>query len=89
MNILPWVEKENSENKTIEWLELIGVLMRISAFATLSLMGKDTPFLAMWIVNTVDALVLTYCAIKRKNKSYTIMNIFWLIVGAIGIYNSI
>jgi hypothetical protein len=55
----------------------------------LSVMGKDTPFLLMWIWNTVDAVILTYCAWERDNKPYILMNMFWLIVGAIGIYNSI
>lgn len=70
-------------------LEMIGVVMRIASFGVLSVMGKDTPFLAMWLVNTADAVILTYCAVKRNNKAYTILNIFWLIVGVIGIYNSL
>ena len=63
--------------------------MRILAFGVLSIMGKDTPFLAMWIVNTIDAVILTYCAYKRQNKAYILLNSFWLIVGLVGIYNSI
>ena len=73
----------------IEVLELIGVIMRIGSFGMLSIMGPKTPFLTMWIINTVDAVILTYCATKRLNKAYVILNIFWLIVGAIGIYNSL
>jgi len=73
----------------INLLEMIGVVMRIASFGVLSVMGKDTPFLAMWLVNTADAIILTYCAIKRNNRAYTILNIFWLIVGAVGIYNSL
>ena len=75
--------------KQIEFLELIGVVMRIMAFGTLSVMNKDTPFLFMWIWNTIDAIILTYCAWERDNKPYILLNIFWLIVGVIGIYNSI
>jgi hypothetical protein len=75
--------------KQIEFLELIGVVMRIIAFGTLSVMNKDTPFLLMWIWNTVDAVILTYCAWERDNKPYILLNIFWLIVGAVGIYNSL
>jgi hypothetical protein len=75
--------------KQIEFLELIGVVMRIMAFGTLSVMNKDTPFLLMWIWNTVDAIILTYCAWERDNRPYILLNIFWLIVGVIGIYNSI
>ena len=76
-------------DKVLELMEGVGVVMRIAAFGMLSVMGKDTPFLLMWIWNTIDAILLTYCAWERDNKAYIIMNAFWLIVGAIGIYNSI
>jgi predicted membrane protein len=75
--------------KQIEFLELIGVIIRISTFGMLSIMGRDTPFFWMWVFNTVDAALLTYCAWKRNNRPYILMNIFWLIVGIIGIYNSL
>jgi hypothetical protein len=76
-------------DKVLELMEGIGVVMRIAAFGMLSVMGKDTPFFWMWIWNTTDALLLTYCAWERDNKPYILMNFFWLIVGAIGIYNSL
>ena len=76
-------------DKVLELMEGVGVVMRILAFGMLSIMGKNTPFLWMWIWNTVDAVILTYCAWERDNKPYIILNIFWLLVGAIGIYNSI
>ena len=75
--------------KQIELLELIGVVMRIMAFGTLSILNKDTPFLLMWIWNIVDAVILTYCAWERDNRPYILLNIFWLIVGVVGIYNSL
>jgi hypothetical protein len=74
--------------QTLVILETIGVIMRIMAFGMLSMLNKDTPFLLMWIWNTIDALILTYCAWERNNTPYIIMNTFWLIVGVIGIYNS-
>ena len=76
-------------DKVLELMEGIGVVIRISTFDMLSVMGKDTPFFWMWVFNTIDAVLLTYCAWERGNRPYTIMNIFWLIVGVIGIYNSI
>jgi hypothetical protein len=76
-------------DKVLELMEGIGVVMRITAFGMLSIMGKETPFLLMWIWNTIDAVLLTYCAWERDNKPYILMNTFWLIVGAIGIYNSL
>ena len=75
--------------ETIDWMENIGVVMRIIAFGTLSIMGPNTPFLYMWIWNTIDAIILTYAAWERGNKAYIILNTFWCIVGIIGIYTSI
>lgn len=76
-------------DKLLELLEGIGVVMRILAFGMLSIMGKDTPFLAMWIWNTIDAVILTYCAWERDNKPYILLNTFWMIVGLLGIWNSL
>jgi phosphoglycerol transferase MdoB-like AlkP superfamily enzyme len=75
--------------KALELLEGIGVVMRILAFGMLSLLNKDTPFLAMWIINTIDAVILTYCAWERNNRPYILLNTFWLIVGIVGIYNTL
>ena len=77
-----------SEN-VINWMEHIGVVMRMIAFGTLSIMGPDTPFLLMWIWNTIDAIILTYCAWERDNRAYLILNIFWMLVGIVGIWTSI
>ena len=73
----------------VKLMENIGVVMRIIAFGTLSIMGPDTPFLYMWIWNTIDAIILTYAAWERDNKAYLILNIFWMLVGIVGIYTSI
>mgnify|MGYP000022396034 FL=1 len=81
--------KAIKNEKRIELLEGIGVIMRIIAFGTLSIMGADTPFLWMWIWNSVDAVILTYAAWQRDNKPYILLNFFWLIVGIVGIYTSI
>ena len=70
-------------------METIGVFMRIFSFGMLAMMGKGTPLLTMWVINTVDAVLLTYCAWERDNKPYMMLNTFWLIVGAVGIYNSL
>lgn len=75
--------------KWVKWMEHIGVVMRIIAFGTLSIMGPDTPFLTMWIWNTIDAIILTYASWERNNRAYLILNIFWMIVGIVGIYTSI
>lgn len=73
----------------IDILEKIGVIMRILSFTALSILGKSTPFLALWLVNTLDAVILTYCAVKKDSKPYILLNSFWILVGLIGIYNSL
>ena len=75
--------------KVITSLETIGVVMRILAFGMLSILNKDTPFLLMWIWNTIDAVILTYCSWERDNRPYMLLYIFWMIVGIVGIYNSL
>jgi TRAP-type mannitol/chloroaromatic compound transport system permease small subunit len=77
------------KEKQVKLLELIGVVMRVMAFGTLSIMGPATPFLTMWIWNTIDAIILTYASWERSNRAYLILNIFWMIVGIVGIYTSI
>lgn len=79
----------NSEEKWIGFLEGFGVAMRIFSFGMLSLLNESTPFLLMWCINTVDAGVLTWCAYRRGNKAYIALNIFWMIIGFVGIYTSI
>ena len=77
------------KESTIKWMEHVGVVMRVIAFGTLSILGPSTPFLLMWIWNTIDAMILTYAAWERGNKAYLILNIFWMLVGLVGIYTSI
>lgn len=76
-------------SKWLEFLEGIGVGMRIFSFGMLSLLGPQTPFLLMWIVNTLDAVLLTWCAYKRGNRPYILLNTFWFVVGVVGIWTSI
>jgi hypothetical protein len=70
-------------------LEMIGVIMRIFSFSLVSILGPASPFLFVWSFNTVDAILLTWCAYLKKDKAYTLLNFFWIFVGLIGIYNSI
>jgi hypothetical protein len=78
--------------KNEKWLEVLegfGVAMRIFSFGMLSVLGPDTPFLTMWIINSIDAILLTWCAWERGNRPYILLNLFWLVVGIIGIYTSL
>lgn len=75
--------------KHVKLFELIGVLMRIFSFSLVSIMGPASPFLFVWIFNTIDAILLSWCAILRKDKPYITLNVFWTLIGFVGIYNSL
>ena len=65
--------------------EMIGVLMRIFSFSLVSWLGPASPFMFVWIFNTMDAILLSWCAILKKDQAYTVLNVFWIMVGIIGI----
>ena len=69
----------------IKKLELIGVLMRISSFTLVSWWGPQSPFMFVWVVNSIDAVLLTWCAALKKDAAYTLLNAFWILVGIVGI----
>ena len=75
----------NFIKNNIPVMEMVGVIMRIISFTLVSWLGPNSPFMFVWIFNTVDAILLTYCATLRKDKAYTLLNGFWIIVGIIGI----
>ena len=64
---------------------MIGVLMRIFSFSLVSWLGPASPFLFVWVFNTIDAVVLSWCAILKKDAAYTLLNVFWILVGVVGI----
>ena len=66
-------------------IEMTGVMMRITSFSLVSWMGPQSPFMFVWIFNTIDAFGLTWCAVLKKDKAYTLLNAFWVIIGAVGI----
>jgi len=71
--------------KNIRTLEMIGVLMRIFSFSLVSWYGKDSPFLFVWAFNTMDATLLSWCSILRRDPAYVVLNVFWIGVGVVGI----
>jgi hypothetical protein len=71
--------------KHVRILEMIGVLMRIFSFSLVSWLGPASPFMFVWIFNTVDAIVLSWCAILKRDQAYTVLNVFWIMVGIVGI----
>lgn len=66
-------------------IELVAVMMRIISFTLVSWMGPASPFMFVWVFNTVDAIMLSWCAILKKDSAYTLLNTFWVLVGIIGI----
>jgi hypothetical protein len=66
-------------------VEMTGVLMRIFSFSLVSWLGPASPFLFVWIFNTADAILLSWCAILKKDRAYTVLNVFWIMVGIVGI----
>ena len=75
--------------KTLDIIEITGAVLRIGAFGALSLFGQSATILFVWITNCIAALALGYETYKMKNKGNINLNAFWLIIGLIGIYNSI
>ncbi|MEW5754979.1 MAG: hypothetical protein AB1810_01620 [Pseudomonadota bacterium] len=71
--------------KHIKIIEMTGVLMRIFSFSLVSWMGPESPFMFVWIFNTIDAIMLAWCSILKKDNAYTVLNLFWVLVGVIGI----
>jgi hypothetical protein len=69
----------------IVFIEMVGVLMRIFSFSLVSWLGPASPFLFVWIFNTVDAVMLSWCSILKRDRAYTILNVFWILVGVVGI----
>lgn len=67
-----------------ESIELIAVVMRIFSFSLVSWLGPKSPFLFVWAFNTADAVALSWCAILRKDRAYTLLNVFWIGVGIVG-----
>jgi hypothetical protein len=75
--------------ENVKTFELIGVIMRIISFSLVSWLGKESPFMFVWVLNTIDAILLSWCAILKKDAAYTLLNVFWIFVGLIGILRTI
>lgn len=65
-------------------IEMIGVLMRICSFSLVSWLGASSPFLFVWAFNTADAVLLSWCAILKRDAAYSLLNLFWILVGIVG-----
>jgi len=72
----------------ISSIEMAGVLMRIFSFSLVSWLGPASPFMFVWVFNTIDAMMLTWCALLKRDRAYITLNAFWIMVGLIGIYRA-
>jgi hypothetical protein len=72
----------------IKFIEMLGVLMRIFSFSLVSWLGPESPFMFVWIFNTTDAVILSWCSILKKDSAYTLLNVFWIMVGIVGIFRA-
>lgn len=70
--------------KYIRFIEMVGVLMRIFSFSLVSWLGAESPFFFVWAFNTTDAVILSWCSILKKDNAYTLLNVFWIMVGIVG-----
>lgn len=61
--------------KHIRVIELIGVLMRIGSFSMVSWLGPSSPFHFVWIFNTIDAVMLSWCSLLKKDVAYSLLNV--------------
>jgi len=76
-------------NRNLHTIEMIGIIMRIISFSLVSWLGPKSPFLFVWSFNSIDAIMLAWCSILKKDMAYTVLNVFWVIVGIIGIFRAV
>jgi len=74
--------------RNIRAIEMIGVLMRIFSFSLVSWLGPKSPFLFVWAFNTTDAVLLSWCAMIKRDRAYTDLNVFWVGVGIVGMFRA-
>ncbi|HEV3144354.1 MAG TPA: hypothetical protein VGZ47_10755 [Gemmataceae bacterium] len=82
MKLLLWLNAAVARN--LKAIELVGVMMRIFSFSLVSWLGPQSPFMFVWVFNTTDAVMLSWCAIIKKDRAYTLLNVFWVGVGIVG-----
>jgi hypothetical protein len=73
----------------IRVIEMVGVLMRIFSFSLVSWLGPQSPFLFVWAFNTADAIMLSWCAMIKRDPAYIVLNVFWVGVGMVGMYRAV
>lgn len=74
--------------RNLRALEMVGVLMRVFSFSLVSWLGPASPFLFVWAFNTADAVLLSWCAVIKRDMAYTVLNVFWVGVGVVGMFRA-
>ena len=74
--------------RNLRIIEMVGVLMRIFSFSLVSWLGPESRFMFVWVSITVYAIMLSWCAIIKKDTAYTVLNVFWVGVGVVGMVRS-
>jgi hypothetical protein len=90
MSIPPMVVKLNGAvSQHIRVIEMVGVLMRIFSFSLVGWLGPKSPFFFVWALNTLDAFMLSWCSMIKKDPAYILLNIFWVGVGVVGMFRAV
>ncbi|MBK7689831.1 MAG: hypothetical protein IPK62_07090 [Bacteroidetes bacterium] len=63
--------------------------MRIISFSIVSWQGENSPYLFVWVFNTLDAILLSWCSILKKDRAYSLLNVFWIFVSIVGILRAL
>jgi hypothetical protein len=74
--------------RNLRSIEMVAVLMRIFSFSLVSWLGPASPFLFVWAFNTADAVMLAWCAVIKRDRAYTLLNVFWVAVGIVGMFRA-
>ncbi len=82
MGLFRWLNA--AVTRHLRAVEMVGVLMRIFSFSLVSWLGPESPFLFVWAFNTLDAVMLSWCALIKKDAAYSVLNLFWIGVGVVG-----
>ncbi|MDX9843036.1 MAG: hypothetical protein RBT42_04705 [Aquabacterium sp.] len=72
----------------IRAIEMVGVLMPIGSFSLVRWVGATIPFLFVWAFSTVDAILLSWCATLKRDATYSLLNVFWILVGVVGMWRA-
>lgn len=80
----PFARMNMAVTRHLRTIEMVGVLMRIFSFSLVSWLGPASPFFFVWAFNTADAVMLSWCAMIKKDRAYTVLNVFWIGVGVVG-----